>query len=169
MPEKVYPKITVVNDEDEVIGYFPLFDALAQSLTRRVSAIFALDKEGNILIQRRSTQVLYPNLLDFSAAGHVNEGDDYLSCARAELFEELGIKNSEFTLVAPPFKTLDFFTAVYKIVIERDAVMNISSEEVENTFWVSIQELKEMIIHRPEQFTQSFLAAWPQVCDKIKI
>ena len=89
MTDTVYPNITTVNERDEVVGYFQLFDALEKGLIRRVSCIFVLDEENRVLIQRRSATVLSPNLLDFSAAGHVNEGDDYFAAANAELFEEL--------------------------------------------------------------------------------
>lgn len=169
MSDKVYPNITAVNDEDEVVGYFQLFDAMAQGFRRRISAVFILNTAGHILIQRRSAQVLSPNLLDFSAAGHVNEGDDYLSSARNELVEELGIKNVDMELVTEPFKILDMYVSVFKAVAPDNTVISISPEEVAGVHWVSLEELNELIQRHPSQFSEPFLASWPHVCDKITV
>jgi isopentenyldiphosphate isomerase len=169
MSDKVYPNITAVTDEDELIGYFPLFTAIAQGLRRRISAVFVLNTAGHILIQRRAALVLSPNLLDFSAAGHVNEGDDYLSSATSELSEELDITGVTLELVVPAFKALDMYIAVYKTVAPDDTVIRINPEEVAGVHWVSLEELHELIRLHPSQFAEPFLATWPHVCDKIKL
>lgn len=169
MPEKVYPNITAVNDKDEVIGYYQLPDVFANSFIRRVSAVFIFNEVGRVLIQRRSALVLSPNALDFSAAGHVDEGDTYLSAARREVHEELGLSDVDVHLVTPPFKILDMFISVFKAVIATNTPVILNSEEVTSFYWVSIEELEAMIDRHPSQFSESFLAAWPHVCDKIKV
>jgi isopentenyldiphosphate isomerase len=167
MTEQTYPNITAVNEHDEVVGYLQLFDAIAQGLLRRVSCIFVLDEHGRILIQRRSLTVLHPNLLDFSAAGHVNEGDDYLTAAASELYEELAVKDVVLTLLTAPFPTPSFYNAIYKTVVPKDTEFKINEDEVLKIFWVSLSELEEMIARHPQQFTEPFLAVWPHVRDKI--
>jgi isopentenyldiphosphate isomerase len=167
MSEQTYPNITAVNEHDEVVGYFQLFDAIAQGLIRRVACIFVTDEDDRILIQRRSATVLSPNLLEYSAAGHVNEGHDYLTSAQSELFEELNIKDVELVLIVPPFLTPGYFNGIFKTVISADTVININPEEVASVFWVSFSELEEMIARHPKQFSDPFLAAWPHVRDKI--
>lgn len=168
MSGKIYPSITVVNDEDEVVGYFQLFDAIAQGFRRRISVIFIFNSAGHILIQRRAAHILSPNLLDFSAAGHVNEGDDYLKSAQSELYEELGIKDVDLQLVKQPFKVLDMYVAVFRAVVSDQTVICMNSEEVAGVHWVALPELNELILRHPKQFTESFITAWPLVCDKIK-
>ena len=109
MSERTYPNITAVNDADEVLGYFQLFDVLGRpGFNRRISAVFLVTSNNEVLIQRRSATLgLSPNKLDFSAAGHVNEGDDYLTSAQAELREELGVDGVQLELIIEPFKTLN--------------------------------------------------------------
>jgi isopentenyl-diphosphate Delta-isomerase len=168
MSDKVYPKITAVDENDELIGYYQLFDAIALGLRRRVAYVVVLDAKGNILIQRRSAHVLSPNLLDFSAAGHVNEGQDYFTAAQAEVNEELGLQNVLVEPVLPPFETPGFYNALFKVVVPHDCTFTIDPEEVAKVFWVSYEELVEMIARHPQQFTEPFLAIWPHVCDKIQ-
>jgi len=167
MLEDKFPNVTAVDEDDEVVGYFQLFDAIAQGLTRRIAAVFVLDEEGHILIQRRSNHVLNPNLLDFSAAGHVDEGDDYLKCAQSELSEELGVTGATLTQIVEPFPTPGYFNGVFKIIVSKDTAFTINQDEVQKVFWVTPLELKEMIAHHPQQFTEPFLAVWAQVRDKI--
>jgi isopentenyl-diphosphate Delta-isomerase len=167
MTEKIYPNITAVNEHDEVMGYFQLFDAIAKGHIRRIVAVFVFDEEGRLLIQRRAANVLSPNLLDFSAAGHVNEGDDYVSSAQSELFEELGIQDVHLELVQPPFSTPGYFNGVFKGVITKETIITANLEEVAKVFWVTLPELEEMVARHPQQFTEPFLTVWPQVRDKI--
>jgi isopentenyl-diphosphate Delta-isomerase len=167
MSEQIYPNITAVNDKDELVGYFQLFDAIAKGYKRRVSCVFVFDEDGRVLIQRRSSTVLSPNSLDYSAAGHVNEGDDYLATAKAELFEELGIKDVSLELLMPPFLASDFFNAVYKTVIPKETALKTNEAEVAKVFWVTVTELQEMIARHPQQFSGSFLEVWPHIRDKI--
>ncbi len=168
MLEKVYPNITAVNDKDEVIGYYQLPDVLAQGLIRRISAVFIFNEVGRVLIQRRSALVLSPNLLDFSAAGHVDEGDTYLTAAKREITEELGLGDVEVQLLTPPFRIMDMFTSVYKAVIATNTPVILNPEEVTSFYWVTIEELETMVDRHPSQFAEPFLAAWPHVYDKIK-
>lgn len=169
MEEKTYPPITVVDEHDNILGYMDLFVAIALRQIRRVACVFVLDADGRILIQRRAPDVLSPNQLDFSAAGHVNEGQDYASAAEAELREELGVTGVTLTPIVPPFYTPGFYNGIFKVVLSKDDVLTVNPEEVASVQWASYEELVAMIIHHPQQFTEPFLAAWPHVCDKIKI
>ena len=168
MPEKVYPNITAVNDKDEVVGYYQLPDVLAQGLIRRISAVLIFNEVGRVLIQRRSALVLSPNLLDFSAAGHVDEGDTYHTAAKREVHEELGLTDVDVHLVTAPFKVMDMYTSVFKAVIPTNTPVILNLEEVTSFYWVSLEELETMIDRHPSQFAEPFLASWPFVCDKIK-
>lgn len=167
MLEGTFPNITAVDEHDEVIGYFQLFDAVAQGLTRRVSCVFVLGEDGDVLIQRRAAHVLSPNLLDFSAAGHVNEGDDYLTAAQEELFEELGVRDVPLKLLLPAFRTPGFFNGIFVATIPKETIFVTNVDEVSQVFWVSRAELQERLSRHPQQFSEPFLAVWPYVCDKI--
>lgn len=167
MKEQVYPNITVVNDDDELIGYLPLFDAIAKGVRRRGACVFILNATGQVLMQRRSATVLSPNVLDFSAAGHVNEGNDYLTTAKAELWEELRLKDIELTPLVPPLKVAGFYNAIYRGIIDERVVIEANHEEVAETFWIPFDELEVRIEQNPKEFAENFLLVWPFVRDKI--
>lgn len=169
MTEKTYPNITAVNEYDEVIGYYQLPDALALFLIRRISAIFILNEHGQILLQRRSAQVLAPNCLDFSAAGHVNEGDDYLATAQKELFEELGLSDMSLKSACDPFMTPGYYIGLYTVTVPSATSFTLCADEVAEVVWVSLEELDQMVQKNPQEFTQPFVASWLLVRDKIAV
>lgn len=165
--EKVYPNITVVNDQDEVIGTMQLMEAIEKGLTRRVSCVLIFNELNEILVQRRAPDVLFPNLLDFSAAGHVDEGESYETAARRELKEELHLTVTTLELITPPFKTPQFFSAVYKVVLEKNQIIAPNAEEVAEIIWMPFSDFQNKIQSDPEQFTSSIVEAWPHLRDKL--
>jgi isopentenyl-diphosphate delta-isomerase len=91
MNETEYKKVTVVDEADNVIGAEYLLVAKEKGLLRRAARVFVFDKNGRLLLQRRSSKVFNPNLLDQSVGGHVDEGESYLEAAERELMEELNL------------------------------------------------------------------------------
>lgn len=167
MAEKVYPNITVVNEHDEVLGYMGLFDAIKQGHIRRVSCVLIFNDKGELLIQRRAAHVLSPLLLDYSAAGHVDEGDTYEEAAYRELREELNLENIELTLVMEPFRTRRFFNALYTARLPKEVTVTPNEEEVAEILWIPFEALKELIEDTPHKFTASFIEVWQHIHDKI--
>lgn len=84
----------LVNERDEVIGVVRRGDAHRNpALLHRSVQILVVDSAGRILLQWRSlAKDLFPGYYCASASGHVAAGDDYLTTARRELGEELGIE-----------------------------------------------------------------------------
>lgn len=167
MVEKVYPNITVVDEHDEVLGYMGLFDAIKQGHIRRVACVLIFNNKGEILIQRRAAHVLSPLLLDYSAAGHVDEGDTYKEAAYRELREELNLEDIELTLVMEPFRTHRFFNAIYTARLSEGVTITPNEEEVAEILWMPFEALTELIEDAPHKFTASFLEVWHHIHDKI--
>lgn len=84
----------LVNERDEVIGVVRRGDAHRDpALLHRSVQVLVVESAGRILLQRRSlAKDLFPGYYCASASGHVMAGDEYLTTARRELSEELGIE-----------------------------------------------------------------------------
>lgn len=169
MSQKTYPNITAVNEHDQVIGYYQLPEALLLGLIRRISGVLVFDEEGRVLLQRRSAQVLSPLCLDFSAAGHVNEGHDYVASAESELFEELGLENIPLRSVCDPFMIPGYYVGLFTTTVPNTTPLALSEDEVAEVLWVSLGELDEMVANNPQEFTGPFVATWLLVRDKIAL
>jgi isopentenyldiphosphate isomerase len=83
----------LVDLEDQVIGRVRRGDAHRDpTRIHRSVQILVVARDGRLLLQRRSaTKDLFPGYLCASACGHVGSGEDYLTTARREIVEELGI------------------------------------------------------------------------------
>lgn len=85
-------KISIVNENDEVIGAEYRKIATANGLRHRIVRIFLVRSDGKILLQQRSLdRDDNPGKWDQSVGGHVDEGEDYETAAVREVKEELGV------------------------------------------------------------------------------
>lgn len=82
----------VVDKKDNIIGYRTRKECHSdKSLIHRSVNIIIYDGD-NILLQKRSmSKDLYPGLFTVSASGHVDKGESYMSTAKREMKEEIGI------------------------------------------------------------------------------
>ena len=130
----------------------------------RTIYVIVKDRQNKILLQKRSsTKDLYPNCWDLSVGGHVEYGDSYLQTAVRELHEELGIKTSEDKLnlkgdVLVKLPNSNEFFNVFEYILEPNDTIKLSADEIDDSKWILIEELKESIAKkslkcypRPEQ------------------
>ncbi len=109
-----------------------------------------------ILLQKRcSLKKLFPNMWDISVGGHVSSGEDSLTSAKRELFEELGLDDSTYNFeyvgkVKEQFVYEDIisneYVDVYKIVSDVDInSIKLQEEEVSEAAWFTKDEFKLLI------------------------
>ena len=141
MADRVFKNITVVDDNDTVIGYMGLFEALDKGLMRRVNAVYIFNESGHLLMQKRADWVISPNTWDHSAGGHVDEGSTYKTSAQQELEEELGLR-IDLDEVVVSVQHAHMFWGLYKGVISDDTPVPYDPDEVAGVRWVRIDELE---------------------------
>lgn len=164
---KVYNKVVVVDEEDNIIGAEYMMDAIEKGMIRRASRVYVFNESGRLLVQQRSEKVLKPLMLDQSAAGHVDEGESYEQAAYRELEEELGIKGLALELVETSFRTTDFYNAIYRVTVPDDTEINFDHEEIQQVIWYDIETLNNEINNEPEKFTPAFKEAWAALGHKL--
>ena len=91
----------VVDESDRVIGRATRAEVHRNpGLIHRAVHILVFRPDGRLLLQRRSADKdIDPGLWDTSVGGHVDAGEDYLTAARRELSEELGLEGLPLTLL----------------------------------------------------------------------
>ena len=160
---KVFAPITVVDEQDNVIGEIGLREAKHKGCIRRIARVLVFSESGELLLQQRSQQVMDPGLWDFSAAGHVDAGESYHTTAARELAEELGLAAVELEELATSVRTLDCMDGVYRVVVPDDTDFNFDPEEVTQVAWWSAADLQDMMANEPEQFSAYFRQLWPRI------
>lgn len=155
-----YPPVIVVNEEDIPIGLAMLAEVWDKGLYHRVVRIMAEDRQGRILLQKRSDNMLvFPGLWDNSAAGHVDEGMTYESAARQEVAEEVGVADMPLTEIgyylshgAYAGRIINQFQKVYRLVLDHDTVTK-DHHEVATLEWFTIEEVRTLVHNHPQLVT----------------
>ena len=84
----------VVDSEDTVIGQGSRLQVHKNDLMHRSVHILVFNSTGSLFLQKRAMiKDESPGLWDSSAAGHVESGEGYISCAKRELNEELSLSS----------------------------------------------------------------------------
>lgn len=162
-----YKKVTVVNEEDVVIGAECLDVVREKGLLCRASRVYLFNEQRQLLMQRRSDRISLPLQIDQSAAGFVDEGETYAEAAKRELTEELGISGVVLEEVLTSVATSGFFSGIYRAVVSSNSTFEINEDEVDSVFWWDIERLEHELVANPEIFTMSFRQTWPLIRDKI--
>ncbi len=139
-----------VDEHNNVIGSISRGEAHEKpGVFYRTIYVLVKDENDKVLIQQRSaTKDLYPNCWDISVGGHVNFGKTYEETAVRELDEELGLELKEEDLIkkgevlVKPSNSGEFFN-VFEYKLKPGQTVEASEEEVKNTRWMSIGEIKK--------------------------
>src|SRR3989338_1117236 len=153
-------KITFVDEKDNVIGAGSKEEAWKNGIIHRIARIFLFNSKGELLITKRGDNLSsLPGRWDQSAAGHVDEGEDYPTAAKRELEEEVGVKNIELIEKGKFFtdetdetgKIKKRFSMLY--TGNYDGEVKPSPREVSKIRWIDPKELNTWMEERPIEFT----------------
>jgi len=151
----------IVDEHDRVIGQAPRPEVHRRRLRHRAVHILVFNEAGELFIQKRAaTKDEFPHCYDSSAAGHLDQGEDYDACARRELREELDLAipaerwEKLFKIAARP-ETGCEFVWVYRVITSESPRIN--RQEIEfGEFW-SLRRVLEAVAERPEEFATGFV------------
>ena len=152
-------RIPIVNEQDEIIGYKERKDRNKDEITR-VTALWITDKDRNVLLaQRAFTKDYSPGRWGPAVAGTVEEGETYESNIIKEAEEELGLKNVKplFSHKVLKDSSHKFFGQWFILVIDRDTMIKIQEDEVEQVKWFSRGEIIKLYSQNPDLFVASFV------------
>jgi len=159
----------VVDEEDNVLRQEKRSVVHAENLIHRAVHVLVFNKRKEVLLQKRSIlKDVFPGAWDSSAAGHLDSGEDYDTCAVRELEEELGINADvqEIAKIKPCKNTGMEHVGLY--VARHDGALRFPCSEVEHTMWFGMDQLNDWIAARPEDFATGFLECWDVFYEKFK-
>jgi len=156
----------VVDADDRVIGRKPREEVHRDKLFHRATHVLLFNPPGQLLLQKRSAaKDCSPGLWDSSAAGHVESGEDYDTCATRELAEELGIHTAAplerlFKIDASPASEYEF-AWIYRF--EHDGELRPDTHEIDAVAWLDTAIVDSWLQQSPEQFSPAFTLIWNEL------
>ncbi len=138
--------VTVVDEEDNIIGEKPRKDVEEKNLIYRTAAVIVVnDKEEIFTHQRKKTKFLYPGMWDVKVGGMVLAGESYEDSAKRELYEEAGIKNVDLAFLYDQKMRSEINNVnrkVFKCIW--NGPIKIQEEEIEQGKFMAIEEIKKL-------------------------
>lgn len=162
VPQKDDELFDVVDEEDRVLRQATRGEVHANGLLHRAVHVFAINRHGELLLQRRSRlKDVHPGVWDSSVAGHLDAGEDYADAARREMAEEMGIEDAEAEEIGriPPSAATGW-EHVRLFLVRWDGTPQFPCAEIDATIWVGPDELDAWITARPQDFATGFLECW---------
>ena len=161
-------EITLVNLDDEVIGYETKEEVHRSGKLHRAFSVFIVN-EGRMLLQKRNPNKYHSGGLWTNACcSHQRRGEVLVEAVHRRMEEELGFD----------CRLEEQFTFTYRTVFAEDLIeyeldhvfagdcdpsLCVDPEEVAETRWVSFETLKAEMLDHPEQFSSWFLIAAPEI------
>lgn len=159
MPEKSI--ISIANENDEVVETHIRGTPLKQGTYPMIAAVLLLNSRGHLIMQKIALHKRWGGLWSYSAAGHVDAGENYKTAAKRELKEEMGIDTKmEKEILAFPLMQQGKKIAFHHVFLAHsDAAIIPDKSEVAEVREISLADLKNEIASNPKHFFDGFLVA----------
>jgi len=138
--------LEIVDNKGKVIGYAKRSEIHGNtSLIHRVVHVLVFNKNGKLLLQKRSkNKDVAPGKWDTSVGGHVGIGEDLSFSSRREMYEELGITGHEPVYLYSYIYSNHYETELvttYRCIYE--GYISFNSQEIEEIRFWSFDEIRE--------------------------
>lgn len=162
IPQKGSEVFDVVDENDQVIGQSTRAEIHRSGQLHRAVHIFVFNKRRDLLLQLRSRwKDVHPSTWDSSAAGHLDAGEDYHSCAVREIKEELGIEKEaliEIGKLSPCAATGWEFVTLY--AAQYQGALRYPCSEIDAVQWFPLPVIEAWLENRPGDFATGFIECW---------
>lgn len=159
------PLIAVADENDETISTHLRGTPAKPDRYPMIAGVLLFNSKGNLILQKISSHKKWGGLWTYSAAGHVDAGEDYATAAKRELKEELGIEAEiEREIAAFPVIREGKKVAYHHIfAVHSDEKIIPDKSEVAEIREISLADLQNEIARCPKQFFDAFLTTMKQL------
>lgn len=166
--------VVLVDENDQEVGLMEKMEAHEKGLLHRAFSVFVFDSNGRFLLQRRALEKYHSGGLWTNACcSHPRDGETAKEAAERRLMEEMGfvvnverqfsfIYKSELDKGLTEHELDHVFFATYEGEIKPNP------EEVMETKYVELKDLKEEMKSHPDRFTEWFKICFDEVLRNIE-
>ncbi len=162
-------EVVLVDEQDQPRGTMEKMEAHLKGELHRAFSIFIFNNKGEMLLQQRALSKYHSGGLWTNACcSHPVPGEEVASAARRRLREELNLdlpveKVFSFTYKAGFDNGLTEYEYDHVFTARYDGAVDFNREEVMDTCYMSIRELKAAMEITPGKFTAWFRIAFPEI------
>ncbi len=164
-----------VDLHDKEIGYGEKLETHRKNILHRAFSIF-LYSDGKMLIQQRENGKYHSGgLWANSCCSHPRKGEALMEAAARRLEEELGVLNGTCQLQEidafvyfQQYDGLSEYEFDHVLVGEYRGEILPNPEEIQDTRWVTLEELEKELLEQPQKFAAWFRIAAPKVLEWLR-
>lgn len=153
-------------------------EAHKDGLWHRASHVWIYNSKGEVLLQLRAKKkLIFPDVWDISAAGHIGAGEDPITSGLREVEEEIGLKlqkeDLDFWMIRKAMNIFreiknNEFYYVYFFKFDGDVdQLILQKEEVQKIQFFPIDKIKEDLRINPEKYG-AHGDYWFEVLEEVK-
>ena len=162
-------QVILVNEKDEPQGFMEKLEAHKKGVLHRAFSVFIFNSKGEMLLQQRAADKYHsPGLWSNACCSHPQPGEETMMAAQRRLMEELGIQiaiekqfhfiyKTEFENGLTEHEFDHVFTGIY------DFIPPANKDEVKDTCYKSMNDIRYSIQSHPEKYTEWFKIAFPEI------
>jgi isopentenyl-diphosphate Delta-isomerase len=162
-------RVILVNEKDEPLGIMEKMEAHKKAVLHRAFSVFVFNNKGEMLLQQRALKKYHsPGLWSNACCSHPQPGEETIMAAERRVQEELGIQipiqkqfhfiyKAQFENGLTEHEFDHVFTGIYNFTPQ------INKDEVKDTCYKSMNDIKQSIQSHPQKYTEWFKIAFPEI------
>ncbi len=139
--------VIIVDEEDRITKFVTRKEMRVKGLRHRGTAILVFNSKGQLFVHKRTAiKDMFPGFYDIAVGGVVESEETYISSAKRELTEELGIVGVELKYL---FKTQyeseqhKCYTVTYACLFDGPIILQ--EDEIEEGFFLAYENIEEFV------------------------
>ena len=166
--------VILVDEHDAPLGLMEKLKAHEQGALHRAISVLIFNSDSELLLQRRALSKYHsPGLWTNSCCSHPRDGEEVLAAGERRLVEEMGMAAKLQPLFHFRYRA-EFENGLIEHELDHvmvgyfEAEPTINPEEVAAWKWISLEELKQDLSRKPENYTVWFKIIFDRFYNHIK-
>lgn len=161
--------VILVDENDQPIGSMEKMEVHQKSLLHRAFSVFIFNEKREMLLQKRAASKYHsPGLWTNACCSHPKPGYETIPAAAKRLQEEMGFttqleKAFDFIYKAPFENGLTEYEFDHVLVGNYSGTIIPNPEEVADYCYLSLSEIKKLLLTNPNAYTVWFKIAFPKL------
>jgi isopentenyl-diphosphate delta-isomerase len=154
--------VILVDEQDQQIGTMEKLEAHQKGLLHRAVSVFIFNENHELLLQRRALGKYHSEgLWTNTCCSHPYVGESSIDAAQRRLKEEMGMECDlqplfQFIYHAPLDNNLVEHELDHVFIGFSDETPHLDPSEAMSFKWMSLNEIKNSILHFPDHYTEWF-------------
>ena len=166
--------VILVDRNDKKIGLMPKMEAHKKGALHRAFSVFIFNNKKELMLQKRNKNKYHsPSLWTITCCSHLRDEESNTGAGKRRLLEEMGFC-VELNVIGSFIYNIEFDNGLIEHELDHILVgkyngnVKMNTDEVDDWKWLSLDNIKDDIKIRPENYTEWFKIIIEDYYNKLK-